>query len=97
VAAQHEHGFTTLLVELFEEEQRLFFEAETALLVAVDDVERVLPPVVVDIVAFESLGEIVLVTSLWVVELQCWTGLFVRCSEEGIRYSQLVTPLRKGR
>jgi hypothetical protein len=41
---------------LFEEEQRFLFQAKTTLLVAVDDVESVLPPVVVDIVAFEGLG-----------------------------------------
>ena len=55
MAAKHEHGFPTFLVELFEEEQRLFFQAEAALLVAVDDVEGVLAPVVVDVVAFECL------------------------------------------
>ena len=55
MAAKHEHGFTTFLVELFEEEQRFFFQAEAAFLVAVDDVEGVLAPVIVDVVAFESL------------------------------------------
>ena len=55
MAAQHEHGFPTFLVELFEEEQRFFFQTEAALLVSVDDVESVLTPVVVDIVALESL------------------------------------------
>lgn len=55
MAAQHEHGFSTFLVELFEEEQRFFFQAETALLVAMNDVEGVLAPVVVNVVAFEGL------------------------------------------
>jgi hypothetical protein len=55
MAAQHEHGFPTFLVELLEEEQRFFFQAKAALLVAMDDVEGVLAPVVVDVVAFESL------------------------------------------
>ena len=65
MAAKHEHGFPTFLVELFEEEQRLFFQAEAALLVAVHDVEGVLAPVVVDVVAFEGLdGERLLVDAL---------------------------------
>jgi hypothetical protein len=55
MAAKHEHGFPTFLVELFKEEQRFFFQAKTALLVAVDNVEGVLAPVVVDVVAFEGL------------------------------------------
>lgn len=55
MAPQHEHGLAALLVELLEEQQRLFLEAEAALLVAVNDVQRVLAPVVVDIVAFEGL------------------------------------------
>lgn len=55
VAPQHEHGLAALLVELLEEKQRFFLEAEAALLVAVNDVQRVLAPVVVDVVAFEGL------------------------------------------
>ena len=63
--AKHEHGFTTFIVELFEEEKRFLFQAEAALLVAVDDVEGVLAPVVVDVVAFEGLdGERLLVDAL---------------------------------
>lgn len=53
--AQHEHRFPPLLIQLLEEQQRLLFEPETALLVAVHDVEGVLPPVVGDVVAFEGL------------------------------------------
>jgi hypothetical protein len=55
VTAEHEHGFPTFLVQLFEKEQGFFFQAEAPLLVAVDDVEGVLAPVIVDVVAFESL------------------------------------------
>lgn len=55
VPPEHEHGFAPFFVELFEEEQGFFFQAEAALLVAVHDVEGVLPPVVVDVVAFEGL------------------------------------------
>lgn len=55
VPSQHEHGFPPFFVELFEKEQRLFFQTETAFLVSVHNVEGVLPPVVVDVVAFESL------------------------------------------
>ena len=56
VAPEHEHGLAAFFVELFEEEQGFFFQAEAALLVAVHDVEGVLAPVVVDVVAFEGLG-----------------------------------------
>jgi hypothetical protein len=55
MAAQHEHGLPTFLVKLLEEEQRFFFQAKATFLVAMDDVEGVLAPVVVDVVAFESL------------------------------------------
>ena len=55
VAPEHEHGLAAFFVELFEEEQGFFFQAEAALLVAVHDVEGVLAPVVVDVVAFEGL------------------------------------------
>lgn len=65
MAPEHEHGFTAFFVELFEEEQGFFFQAEAALLVAVHDVEGVLAPVVVDVVAFEGLdGERLLVDAL---------------------------------
>lgn len=66
MAPQHEHGFPTFLVELFEEEEGFLFEAEAALLVAVHDVECVLPPVVVDVVAFEGLerGDVLVESSV---------------------------------
>lgn len=65
VAPEHEHGLAAFFVELFEEEQGFFFQAEAALLVAVHDVEGVLAPVVVDVVAFEGLdGERLLVDAL---------------------------------
>lgn len=57
MAPEHEHGLAALFVELFEEEQRLFFQAEAALLVAMHDVQGVLSPVVVDVVALEGLGD----------------------------------------
>ena len=53
--SQHKHRLPALLIQLLEQQQRLFFQPKTALLVAVDDVERVLPPVVCDVVAFEGL------------------------------------------
>jgi hypothetical protein len=52
---KHEHRLPPFLVQLLEQEQRFFFEADTALLVAVHDVEGVLAPVVCDVVSFESL------------------------------------------
>lgn len=57
VASQHEHGLAALLVELLEEQERLLLQAEAALLVAVHDVQGVLAPVVVDVVAFKGLRE----------------------------------------
>ena len=70
MAAQHEHGFPTFLVKLLEEEQRFFFQAKAALLVAMDDIEGVLAPVVVDVVAFESLREDLLVNVyVWRTEM----------------------------
>lgn len=54
---KHEHGFPALAIELFEQNQRLFPQAEAALLVAVDDVEGVVFPVGVDVVFFEGGGE----------------------------------------
>ncbi len=54
---KHEHGFPALAIELFEQNKRLLPQAETALLVAVDDVEGVVFPVGVDVVFFEGGGE----------------------------------------
>lgn len=55
---KHEHRLPALLIQLFEQEERLLFEAQTALLIAVHDVEGVLPPVVRDVVAFERLRNV---------------------------------------
>lgn len=52
--SQHEHRFAPFLVELFEQNQRPLVEAEAALFVAVDDVQRVLPPVGADVVLLEG-------------------------------------------
>jgi len=53
VLAKHEHGLAAVLVELLEEYERLLVEAEAALLVAVHDVQRVLPPVGRDVVLLQ--------------------------------------------
>ena len=53
--SKHKHRLPALLIQLLEQQQRLFFQPKTALLVAVDDVEGVLSPVVCDVVAFEGL------------------------------------------
>ena len=53
VLAQHEHGLAAVLVELLEEDEGLLVEAEAALLVAVHDVQRVLPPVGRDVVLLQ--------------------------------------------
>ena len=55
--SQHEHRFPALFVQLLEQQERLLFQPETALLVTVHDVEGILPPVIRDVVAFESLRE----------------------------------------
>lgn len=57
VPPQHEHRLPALLVQLLEEQQRLLFQPEAALLVAMHNVQRVLPPVVGDVVAFEGLRD----------------------------------------
>jgi len=57
VLAQHEHGLPPLAIELLEQQQRLLLEAQTALLVAVHNVQRVLAPVVVDLVSLERDGQ----------------------------------------
>lgn len=56
---EHKHRLSPFLIQLLEQEQRLFLQAQAPLLVAVHDVEGVLPPVVVDVVAFESLANYV--------------------------------------
>lgn len=49
---KHEHGFLALAIKLLEQHERFLFESQTALLVPVNNVQRVLPPVVGDVVAF---------------------------------------------
>ena len=49
-SSQHEHGLLAVPIEVFEERERLLLEPDTALLVPVDDVERVLAPVGLDVV-----------------------------------------------
>jgi hypothetical protein len=61
-----------------------------------NDVECVLPPVIVDVVTFESLERICVSYESQMIFCD-GPGLRVPCSDEGKRYSQLVTPLRKGR
>lgn len=57
VLAQHEHGLSAFLVELLEEDQGSLVETQTALLVAVHNVQRVLPPVGGDVVFLERDGQ----------------------------------------
>lgn len=56
VPAEHEHGFPTFFIQLLEQQEGFFFQSQAAFLVAVDDVQCVLPPVVGDVVAFEGLS-----------------------------------------
>lgn len=55
--SEHEHGLPALSVQLLEQDKRLFVQTQTPLLVAVDDVKRVLAPVGRDVVFFECHGE----------------------------------------
>ena len=57
VFPEHKHRFPPLTIQLLEQDQRLLFQTQTALLVAVDDVEGVLAPVGVDVVFLERGGE----------------------------------------
>jgi hypothetical protein len=52
--AEHEHWFTTFTFELFKQHEWFFFQAQAAFLIAVDNVEGILAPVVLDIVSLES-------------------------------------------
>lgn len=54
---KHKHRLAALKVQLFEQLERFLVEAQTALLVAVDDVERILTPGRVDVVFLERGGE----------------------------------------
>ena len=54
---KHEHGLPAFLVQLLKQEKRLLFEPETAFLIAVNDVERVLPPIIHYVITFESLSK----------------------------------------
>lgn len=55
VPSEHEHGFPSFFIQLLEQQEGLLFQSQAAFLVAVDDVQCVLPPVVGDVVAFEGL------------------------------------------
>lgn len=57
MTTEHEHGFATLTIKLLEQQERFLPEAKTTLLITVDDVERVLPPVVMNIVSLECLQQ----------------------------------------
>ena len=57
VLSQHEHGLPPFLVELLEEDERSLVQAQTALLVPVDDVQGVLPPIGCDVVFLERHGQ----------------------------------------
>lgn len=51
--SEHEHGFLVLAVQLLEQDQRFLLQSQAALLVAVDNVQRILPPVGVDVVLLQ--------------------------------------------
>lgn len=58
--SEHEHGLFAFLVELLEQDQRFLLQPQTPLLIAIDDVQRVVLPIGNDVVLFES----------------CWQHLF---------------------
>lgn len=54
---KHEHWFASFSIELLEEDERFLFESQTAFLIAVDNVKRILPPVGLYIVLSQCSGE----------------------------------------
>lgn len=70
VPAEHEHGFPTFFIQLLEQQEGFLFQPQAAFLVAVDDVQCVLPPVVGDVVAFESLPVTHLMSMMHDLELK---------------------------
>lgn len=57
VLAKHEHGFPTLLVELLEQDEGSLVQSQTTLLVAVHNVESILPPICGNVVFLECHGQ----------------------------------------
>ena len=57
VFPEHKHRFPPLAIQLLEQDEGFLFQSEATFLVAVNDVQSVLPPVGVDIVFFERGGE----------------------------------------
>jgi hypothetical protein len=50
VLSEHKHGFPAFLVQLFEQYQRPLVQSQTALLISIDNIQRILPPVGRDVV-----------------------------------------------
>lgn len=51
---EHEHRLLAFLIKLLEQNKRLLMELETAFLISVYDIQRVLIPRCVDVILFES-------------------------------------------
>jgi len=54
---EHEHRFPPFAIELLEQHERLLFKSQASLLISMNDIQGVLPPVIVDLVAFERHRE----------------------------------------
>jgi hypothetical protein len=54
---EHEHGFSTFLVQLLEEYKRSLVQTQAALLVPVDDVQGILPPICCNVVLLQGNGQ----------------------------------------
>lgn len=56
MSPQHEHGLPAFFVELLEQEEWLFLQTKTSLLITMHDIQRVLSPVVMYVIAFKCLS-----------------------------------------
>ena len=88
VPSEHEHGFPTFFIQLLEQQEGFLFQSQTAFLVAVDDVQCVLPPVVGDVVAFEGLQNTCSMSMMHDIELK--GDVLTKRKRDGI-YSPLAT------
>lgn len=54
---KHEHGFPAFFVELLEQNQRPLVQPQTTLLITVDNIQSILPPVCCNVVFLERNGK----------------------------------------
>ena len=54
---KHEHRLPSLTIQLLEQHQRLLLQPQTSFLISMHDIQCVLSPIVVDLVALKRHGE----------------------------------------